>query len=379
VLDLNTGLTQVLADGTNTYTYGLGRISQTDTSTEYFLADALGSVRQLVNANTDITLTKSYDPYGNVTRSAGSGTSPFAYTGEQQDESTGLTYLRARYYASETGRFVSRDMWGGDESQPITYNKWTYANANPIIYTDPTGYIAIVKYDRNAAINYAVKYAVNGNSEYRRFESDCTNFVSQSLQAGGLIQEKDWVYNKRGRTAWMLTDDFFGYFVGTMGFSYTIISGSILPKQDPGDSTHPERYSAQKSYPNNLVIPNPLQMENYGNFSFSSYGIREGDVVLYHQLHSGHVEGGGLFNHAAFILNPNVQLTDRYNGKFLNHSAPYIAEHSGGYEMNNGGPRATNNIHSINDTWSEVQAMIVIHIPDAVIYPDLDPYCTEGG
>lgn len=30
VLDLNAGLTQVLDDGTNTYTYGLGRISHTD-------------------------------------------------------------------------------------------------------------------------------------------------------------------------------------------------------------------------------------------------------------------------------------------------------------------------------------------------------------
>jgi YD repeat-containing protein len=49
-LDLNTGLTQVLDEsapqgyGTNTYLYGNGRISQvTDTTTAYFLGDALGS------------------------------------------------------------------------------------------------------------------------------------------------------------------------------------------------------------------------------------------------------------------------------------------------------------------------------------------------
>jgi hypothetical protein len=46
-LDLNTGLTQVLADGTNTYAYGLNRINQVaETQTGYFLTDALGSVRQ---------------------------------------------------------------------------------------------------------------------------------------------------------------------------------------------------------------------------------------------------------------------------------------------------------------------------------------------
>ncbi len=52
VMDLNAGSTQVLSDGTNAYTYGLKRISQVGTGdTEYFLRDALGSVRQL----TDVT------------------------------------------------------------------------------------------------------------------------------------------------------------------------------------------------------------------------------------------------------------------------------------------------------------------------------------
>jgi hypothetical protein len=51
VMDLNAGLTQVLSDGTNTYTYGLQRISQLDnTDTEYFMGDALGSMRQFTNA-----------------------------------------------------------------------------------------------------------------------------------------------------------------------------------------------------------------------------------------------------------------------------------------------------------------------------------------
>ena len=143
-LDLNAGLTQVLDDGTNTYTYGLGRISQQSGSTaEYFLGDALGSVRQLVDNTGEVTLTKSYAPYGEVLSSAGSGSSTFAFTGEQQDAS-GLTYLRARYYNPADGRFLSRDTWEGDENQPITYNKWTYANANPVMYTDPSGAIALL-------------------------------------------------------------------------------------------------------------------------------------------------------------------------------------------------------------------------------------------
>ncbi len=65
-LDINTGLTQVLTDGTNAYLYGQGRIAQVSTTTEYFLGDALSSVRQLVDEGVAVTLTQRYEPYGNI-------------------------------------------------------------------------------------------------------------------------------------------------------------------------------------------------------------------------------------------------------------------------------------------------------------------------
>ncbi len=37
---------------------------------------------------------------------------------------------------------MTRDSWEGNEYQPITYNKWLYSNANPILYTDPSGHLA---------------------------------------------------------------------------------------------------------------------------------------------------------------------------------------------------------------------------------------------
>lgn len=73
-LDLAAGLTQVLADGTFTYMYGNGRVAQaTVTQTAYFLGDALGSVRHLVDSAGQVTLARSYEPYGDVLTSAGSG------------------------------------------------------------------------------------------------------------------------------------------------------------------------------------------------------------------------------------------------------------------------------------------------------------------
>ncbi len=125
-LDLNTGLTQVLADGTNTYLYGNGRISQSQItnhqSPEYFLGDALGSVRQLADPTAAVTLTQSYSPYGEVAFNAGSGYSIFQYTGEARD-ANGLTYLRARYYAPQDGRFISRDTWNGVYERPLSLNR----------------------------------------------------------------------------------------------------------------------------------------------------------------------------------------------------------------------------------------------------------------
>ncbi len=51
-----------------------------------------------------------------------------------------MLYLRARYYNPADGRFQSRDTWGGDTNIPISYNLWAYANDNPILYTDQSGY-----------------------------------------------------------------------------------------------------------------------------------------------------------------------------------------------------------------------------------------------
>jgi len=82
---LNTGLPQVLSDGTNTYLYGNGRIAQTGSTTEYFLSDALGSVRQLTDPTATVTLTQSYAPYGAVAQSIGSGATAYQFTGEMRD------------------------------------------------------------------------------------------------------------------------------------------------------------------------------------------------------------------------------------------------------------------------------------------------------
>jgi RHS repeat-associated protein len=138
-LDLASGLTQVLADETKTYLYGAGRVAQfTGANEEYFLTDALGSVRQIVDENGDLTLARGYEPYGEELEAGGEASSSYGFTGEWTDE-TGLLYLRARYYAPQDGRFLTRDTWRGDQQRPMSYNAWLYVYANPVNLTDPSG------------------------------------------------------------------------------------------------------------------------------------------------------------------------------------------------------------------------------------------------
>lgn len=58
------------------------------------------------------------------------------------------------------------------------------------------------EYDRQAAAEYAEKWAFSRNPEYMNFDGiggDCTNFVSQCLYAGGCVmnytKDTGWYYN----------------------------------------------------------------------------------------------------------------------------------------------------------------------------------------
>ncbi len=157
MMDYNMGLTQVLNDGTNNYIYGNGRIAQVNTGTDYFLGDALRSVRQLTNSSGAITYASAYNPYGVVTQAYGASQTAYGYTGEYT--SNDLVYLRSRYYAPGMGRFLTRDEWVGFPTFPISYNKWTYANANPINYVDPSGNFS----------ESLIQSSLNGMSIYEAF------------------------------------------------------------------------------------------------------------------------------------------------------------------------------------------------------------------
>jgi RHS repeat-associated protein len=58
---------------------------------------------------------------------------------ETSFQSTGLQYLRARYYDPSTGRFLSRDPLVGQLGLPQTQNRYPYVMGNPVSRLDPLG------------------------------------------------------------------------------------------------------------------------------------------------------------------------------------------------------------------------------------------------
>lgn len=64
------------------------------------------------------------------------------YADEDQD-GTGLYYLRNRYYDPGLGRFISPDIYRGDLSQPLSLNRYIYCENNPIKYVDPSGNVLV--------------------------------------------------------------------------------------------------------------------------------------------------------------------------------------------------------------------------------------------
>jgi RHS repeat-associated protein len=104
-------------------------------ATSYFHADGLGSVTSLSSSAGSIANTYTYDSFGKLTASTGSLVNPFQYTARESDPETSLYYYRARYYDTNSGRFISED--------PIAFqagsNFYTYVRNKPIIFSDPTG------------------------------------------------------------------------------------------------------------------------------------------------------------------------------------------------------------------------------------------------
>ena len=105
--------------------------------------DHLSGSSAITSATSTLIELLDYYPYGDIRIDDGSFSEQRKFTGHEYDDTTGLSYMNARYYNGMIGRFLSQDpqyiRLGFDLSDPQGLNSYAYSRNNPLRYADPNG------------------------------------------------------------------------------------------------------------------------------------------------------------------------------------------------------------------------------------------------
>ncbi len=120
--------------------------------TIFFFNDALGSAVAAVSESGELCWSEVYTPYGDKTVNddlvnlpgCGIVGEERGFTGHTEDVNSDLVYMQQRYYDPSIGRFLSVDPMDVNPTNPMTYNRYAYANNNPNKYVDPDGEFGIL-------------------------------------------------------------------------------------------------------------------------------------------------------------------------------------------------------------------------------------------
>ena len=100
-------LVETIGGGSILYLYGAGRLAEKqDGNGEWFLGDALGSVRQIADDDGNVALLRVYSPFGQLLSESGTGETRYGFTGEEYDASLEMAWgdrCRVATRATENG------------------------------------------------------------------------------------------------------------------------------------------------------------------------------------------------------------------------------------------------------------------------------------
>ncbi len=98
------------------------------------------------------------------------------FTGQIQDEETGLYYYNARYYDPELGRFIQPDTLIPDLENPQSFNRYAYVLNNPLKYTDPTGHYQELETSMGGKVIVHSTGYITLKEGFNRFDNAVINF-----------------------------------------------------------------------------------------------------------------------------------------------------------------------------------------------------------
>lgn len=190
------------------FVHGNGLVSLTTAGNEtlYIDDDGRGNVTKLTDASGDLVNLYDYGPFGNSLRRVEVAPNPFQFGGKfgVMNESNGLQFMRARFYDTADGRFISADPKGISSGD---INIYRYASNAPLDFVDPSGMttylpngnIAISEEEWNAEVKKMLKQLEDYDAKHPwswdkwsyknqagKFDSQWFNSVTYEIQGGPL-------------------------------------------------------------------------------------------------------------------------------------------------------------------------------------------------
>ena len=111
----------------------------------FLLHDGQGNTRSLVDNTGANPENYTYDAFGTLTPQIAAPKTRYLYAGQQFDTATGLYSIRARYYNTTQGRFLSRDVAKVALRKPHELNRYAYTSGNPVNSLDPSGHETVLE------------------------------------------------------------------------------------------------------------------------------------------------------------------------------------------------------------------------------------------
>lgn len=157
------------------------------TTITYFHNDISGTPLLATDQAGNVVWKENYRPYGEkLTNQATSSNNKIWFTGKPYDSNTGLSYMGARYYNPQLGRFMGIDPKGFDPNNIHSFNRYAYANNNPYKFVDPDGNSAV-----SAIVFWVGGGALMGGGTAGVFNAGMQYLSGGSIQWGGLGGVKD--------------------------------------------------------------------------------------------------------------------------------------------------------------------------------------------
>jgi len=136
------------------YIHGAGLMAMVKDTNEVYTYhyDAVGNTIAMTDETESIINSYAYTPFGILANENETVPQAFKFVGKYgvMTEPDGFYYMRARYYDTEIGRFISEDLIGFDGGD---VNLYAYVGNNPMLLIDPFGLCSELSWG-NAMGNY---------------------------------------------------------------------------------------------------------------------------------------------------------------------------------------------------------------------------------